>query len=212
MMGAIRFGFLKYLKILQFIALSPTPRAIARFKTKVGRRPNINLFDIALSDYNGEVEFYQSSGHRNGEQIKWMPNGWDFSGSIRQPTNHLVVHPWVKFDQKINVTSSTLDAWCHKHGLGDIDFIWMDVQGAEIDVFRGGINTLNKTRFIYTEYSNQELYKGQLNLRQLMKHLKQFSVVIRYPGDVLLRNKQMVAAPIGIGSSLPRLPPRRIEK
>lgn len=73
----------------------------------------------------------------------------------------------------------------------------MDVQGAEIDVFRGGQNTLTKTRFIYTEYNDNELYKGQFNLRQLMKYLRvlDFDVLIRYPGDVLFRSKQFVGAP-----------------
>ncbi len=193
--GGHTLWFLEIFKNPNIYCFEPDPRAIARFKTKVGRRSNINLFEIALSDHNGNVEFYQSSGQRDEEQTKSMPNGWDLSGSIRQPKDHLVVHPWIKFDHKISVTTSTLDSWCQKHGLGEIDFIWMDVQGAEIDVFRGGINTLNKTRFIYTEYNNQELYKGQLNLRHLMKYLKQFSVIIRYPGDVLIRNKQMVAAP-----------------
>jgi 2-O-methyltransferase len=72
----------------------------------------------------------------------------------------------------------------------------MDVQGAEIDVFRGGMNTLSKTRFIYTEYDNNELYKGQFNLRQLMKYLKDldFSFLIRYPGDVLFGNKQFAGS------------------
>ncbi len=170
----------------------PDPRAIARFKKKVGRLPNINLFEIALCDQNGEVVFYQSSGHKNEENLKSMPDGWDLSGSVRQPKDHLIAYPWVKFDQKINVKASTLDTWCQQHGIGDIDFIWMDVQGAEIDVFRGGVDTLNKTRFIYTEYSNQELYKGQRNLIHLMKQLKHFSIITRYPNDILIRNKRMV--------------------
>jgi FkbM family methyltransferase len=172
----------------------PDPRAIARFRAKVGRHPNINLYDIALCDHDGEVEFFQSNGCRNTQDKTWIPEGWDSSGSIRQPKEHRVVHPWVTFDQKLVVTASTLDTWCDKHGIGSIDLIWMDVQGAEIDVFRGGMNALTRTRFVYTEYSNQELYKGQLNLKQLMKYLKDFSVIIRYPGDVFLRNKKLTAA------------------
>ena len=170
----------------------PDPRAIARFKAKVGQNFNIKLFETALCDHNGEVEFYQSDGQADEKE---MPNGWDQSGSIREPKNHLAMHPWVKFDQKIIIPASTLDAWCDQHGLGAIDFIWMDVQGAEMDVFRGGKNTLRKTRFLYTEYSNEELYKGQLNLAQLVKYLKIFSVIVRYPGDALLRNRQLTKMP-----------------
>lgn len=66
----------------------------------------------------------------------------------------------------------------------------MDVQGAELDVFRGGKNALSKTRFIYTEYSNIEIYEGQATLPELLKHLKTFKITMRYKNDVLLKNTQ----------------------
>lgn len=167
----------------------PDPRAIARFKEKVGQRSNVHLFEIALSDNNGDTTFYQSGGRLDEKSIETMPEGWDLSGSIRQPKDHLAKHPWVTFEQSITVKTATLDAWCREHAIGDIDFIWMDVQGAEIDVFRGGVTMLPKTRFIYTEYDNSELYEGQYTLKQLLKYLKDFKVMIRYPADVLLRNQ-----------------------
>jgi len=193
--GSNTLWFLETFKNPKVYCFEPEPRAIARFKEKVGERFNIKLFEIALSDHNGEVDFYQSGVQLDEGQANAMPQGWDRSGSIRQPKEHLMIHPRVTFDRKITVMASTLDAWCDKHGIGTIDFIWMDVQGAEIDVFRGAKNTLAKTRFIYTEYSNLELYKGQFNLRKLMEHLKNFNVMIRYPGDVLLRNKRLVGEP-----------------
>jgi FkbM family methyltransferase len=179
----------------------PDPRAIGRFKSKVGQRSNINLFEIALSDLNGTTTFYQSS-FGNYEKLaeryssgllEKMPEGWDLSGSIRKPKEHLEVHPGVSFEQAISVKTKTLDTWYEEHGIDIIDFIWMDVQGAELDVFRGGKNALSKTRFIYTEYNNQELYEGQANLKQLLRHLETFEVIILYKGDVLLRNKQFKA-------------------
>jgi FkbM family methyltransferase len=193
--GSQTLWFLEIFENPKVYCFEPDPRAIARFKTKVGQRSNVNLFEIALSDHNGNITFYQSGGQRDEESAKAMPEGWDLSGSIRQPRDHLKVHPWVTFDQSITVKTATLDGWCNEHGVEAIDFILMDVQGAEIDVSRGGMNTLTKTRFIYTEYSNTELYKGQYTLKQLLKHLKNFKVLIRYPKDVLLRNKQFVFAP-----------------
>jgi len=194
--GTNTLWFLEIFETPKVYCFEPDPRAIARFKSKVGQRSNIDLFEIALSDRNGEITFHQSGGQLDEELNKAMPDGWDLSGSIRQPKEHLRVHPWVTFDQKIKVATSTLDTWCEKHGIGAIDFIWMDVQGAEIDVFNGGKKTLAKTRYLYTEYDNSELYEGQWNLRQLMKYLKDFNfeVLIRYPGDVLFRNKQFVGS------------------
>ena len=119
-----------------------------------------------------------------------MPEGWDLSGSIKKPKLHLITHPSITFDQSITVKTSTLDDWCNDHSIEVIDFIWMDVQGAELDIFRGGKNALSKTRFIYTEYSNIEIYEGQANLPELLKHLKNFKIIIRYQNDVLLKNTQ----------------------
>ncbi len=63
---------------------------------------------------------------------------------------------------------------------------------AENLFIRGGQEALGKTRYLYTEYSNRELYEGQVNLPQLLALLPDYEVVARYPGDVLLRNKTLV--------------------
>nr|VFJ64615.1 MAG: fucosyl-beta-1,4-N-acetylglucosamine oligosaccharide 2-O-methyltransferase NoeI [Candidatus Kentron sp. FW] len=187
--GTDTLWFLEIFENPKIYCFEPDPRAIARFKEKVGQHPNINLFEIALSDHDGSVVFYQSDGQLNERAMEDMPEGWDLSGSIKRPKEHLKVHPWINFDKKIMVKTETLDAWCNKQGIDVIDFIWMDVQGAETDVFKGGVNTLAKTRFLYTEYSDTELYDGQRTLKQLLQHLDYFKVLVRYSGDVLLKNK-----------------------
>ena len=193
--GAHTLWFLEIFRNPILYCFEPDPRAISRFKINVGERSNVRLFEVALGDRNGEIDFFQSSGQRSDEEAKQMPDGWDQSGSIRQPKEHLAVHPWVKFDRKIKVAILTLDAWIGRHGIDSIDFIWMDVQGAEIDVFRGGVDALSRTRFIYTEYSDQQLYQGQFGLRKLLKFMDGFEVVARYPGDVLLRNRKLIKKP-----------------
>nr|VFK11674.1 MAG: methyltransferase, FkbM family [Candidatus Kentron sp. LPFa] len=84
-----------------------------------------------------------------------------------------------------------LDTWRREQGIDTVDFIWMDVQGAEMDVFRGGANTLARTRYLYTEYNDRELYEGQCTLPQLLDCLKYFKVLDRYPDDVLLENERI---------------------
>lgn len=172
----------------------PDPRAAARFKNRIGQRSNVSLYEIALSDRNGEVAFYQSGGLPSEQLTNALPEGWDLSGSIRKPKHHLTMHPWATFERSITVRTATLDDWCAGRGIEKIDFIWMDVQGAEIDVIRGGKSTLAKTRFVYSEYSNFELYQGQATLRQLLQQLKGFQPLVRYPNDVLLANKQLELA------------------
>ena len=183
--GSNTLWFLEIFNSPRIFCFEPDPRAAIRFKQNIGNRPEISFFEYAISNKNGETTFYMSSG----QESDIMPEGWDCSGSIRKPKNHLIVHPWCKFERNIIVQTKTLDIWCREQGVDRIDFIWMDVQGAEIDVIRGGRNALKNTRYLYTEYSNKELYQGQLSLKQLLEELVEFEVVIRYPDDILLKNK-----------------------
>jgi hypothetical protein len=84
-----------------------------------------------------------------------------------------------------------LDSWVRDESLDAIDLIWADVQGAEVDLIAGGKEALKHTRYFYTEYSNTELYEGQINLRQLMALLPDFHVLRRYEKDVLLKNGRL---------------------
>jgi FkbM family methyltransferase len=183
--------FLEIFENPRIYCFEPDPRAAARLRKNIGNRPNVTLFELAMSDRDGEVTFYQSGGARNGDQLEAMPEGWDLSGSIRKPKDHLIIEPGVTFDQTIKVRTTSLDHWAAQHAIEDIDFIWMDVQGAERDVLSGGKETLARTRYLYTEYSEREMYEGQYSFRELVNALPGFEVVIRYPADVLLRNARV---------------------
>lgn len=183
--GTHTLWFLDMFDSPRIFCFEPDPRAALRFKQNLGDRPEISFYEYAIGSKNGETTFYMSSGRKN----ELMPEDWDYSGSIRKPKYHLKLHPWCKFEENIIVNTKTLDTWCQETTIDKIDFIWMDVQGAEIDVIRGGRNVLKKTRYLYTEYSNKELYEGQISLKQLLKELVDFEVVVRYTEDILLRNK-----------------------
>lgn len=172
-------------------AFEPDPRAIKRFRDRV-TDPRATLFELAIADREGTTEFYVSDGKPTAPGYEELrPEGWDLSGSIRKPKEHLKQHPWCRFDQKITIKTQSLDNWRRQQQVSLIDFIWVDVQGAEVDFIRGAAESLKQTRFLYTEYSNSQLYEGQVNLRELLKLLPDFEVVHRYVGDVLLRNKHL---------------------
>ena len=179
--------FLKHFSNATIFAFEPDPRARARFAAAV-QDPRVTLLDLAISDTNGEIDFHMSSGAPSAEVAAQLPDGWDLSGSIKKPTGHLNALPWCTFDQHIKVKTMTLDTWCTNAGIQAIDFIWADVQGAEADLIRGGQAALANTRYFYTEYSDRELYEGQLSLRALLALLPDFKVIHRFSGDVLLKN------------------------
>ena len=173
----------------------PDPRA-AKVHAESVRDRRVHLHRIAIGAANGKAEFHMSGGTRPdlpaAERARY-PEGWDQSGSLRRPTGHLENYPWCTFRKSIQVEVRTLDAWSRKHAPETIDFLWADVQGAEGDLVAGGPETLARTRFMFCEYSERELYEGEPNLAQLLDLLPDFEVIHRLPSDVLMRNVRLAA-------------------
>ena len=181
--------FLETFPTAHVFSFEPDPRAVEKFKVTVSSERS-TLFQVALGAQSGFVEFFLSDGvPPNQEDNPKYADGWDQSGSIRKPKNHLKFHPWCTFDNTLKVELLSLDDWSAEHAPGPIDFVWADVQGAEEDLIRGGSSTLARTRYFYTEYSSQELYEGQLQLQEVVDLLPAFDVVTVYEHDVLFRNK-----------------------
>jgi 2-O-methyltransferase len=175
--------FVELFESPEVYSFDPEPRARARFK-----EPGAVFFPLALGSRDGEVAFYQSGGCAPGESV---PR--DLSGSTHRPTGHLQMHPWCTFDSVIVVQERRLDSWARSFLKKEqaVDFVWADVQGAEADLIEGGRETLARTRFFYTEYSNVELYAGQPSLVQLQEMLPDFETVEVFPYDVLFKNKRL---------------------
>lgn len=172
-------------------SFEPDPRCIAKFKANLASYPRARLHEIAVGAFDGTAEFYASGG-QNLAVGYTMPEGWDMSGSLRKPKEHLTVNPGITFDNKYPVQVVTLDTWFKSSGLDRIDFIWADVQGAEGDLIQGGTQTFaSHVKYFYTEYSNAELYENQLNLEQILALLPNFHIVTQFENDVLLINKSL---------------------
>lgn len=191
--GSQTLWFLTLFKEARVFSFEPDPRARERYAANV-QDDRALLFDLAISDTDGLKEFFVSSGFPPDE-AKLTPENiadWDLSGSLRRPKKHLERFPWCAFDKSMIVKTKRLDSWVQEQGIGVIDFLWADIQGAEVDLVAGGKEALKKTRYFYTEYSNTELYEGQVNLNALLKLLPNFHVVRRYENDVLLKNRSVV--------------------
>jgi FkbM family methyltransferase len=126
----------------------------------------------AISDINGHIQFTLSATYGSEK--------WTYSSSIFKPKNHFVQYPSVKFGETIEVESITLDTYCANNNIGDIDFIWADVQGAEGNVIRGATETLKRTKYLYTEFSDREMYDGQIALDDIMKMLPNWRIQYLY--------------------------------
>lgn len=171
-------------------AFEPDPRNINILNNR-GINNIATIINMAVSNKTSENEnFYLSEGEmpvKTGNDY-YDNNDWSASSSLRMPKLHDEIFPWCKITNKININTITLNDFCIKNNIKNIDFIWMDVQGSEHMVFEGAKSILSKIRYIYTEVASSELYKGQILANQVTDYLPGFRVLEAFQGDVLLVN------------------------
>jgi FkbM family methyltransferase len=125
----------------------------------------------------GMTYYAQALGARNENRAFYETNA-PMCGSLFKPNETLLrlYHnfevAYLKKETKIDTMS--LDSFLEKHSMCDMDFIKIDVQGAEVDIFAGAAKSLKDVTFIVSEamfvehYENQPLFGDVCN--SLKKH------------------------------------------
>jgi FkbM family methyltransferase len=161
------------------------------------KRENIDIIlnEIAVYNIDGETDFYQSTGNPGVifDESILNENDWTASSSIKKPKKHLEITTWCGFTEPIRVKSIRIDTYCKQNSVDKIDFVWMDVQGAEREVFEGFGEMLENTKYIYTEYSDQELYEGGIMSKSdIIKVLgENWQILHNFGNDLLIENKKI---------------------
>ena len=115
------------------------------------------LINTALGNKEDEVEMFTETINEGQ------------SSSVLEPDYHLVQHPSIQFDGKETVKMTKLDKFIeHKE---KFNFINIDVQGYELEVFKGGSEYLNTIDYVMTEVNRAELYKGCAKIEELDSYL-----------------------------------------
>lgn len=94
------------------------------------------------------------------------------SSSILEPLIHLKQYPHIKFETTEEVEMIRLDDFEYERN--DFNFINIDVQGYELEVFKGGVETLNFIDYIMCEINRAEVYKNCVKIDELKKFLSTY--------------------------------------
>jgi FkbM family methyltransferase len=148
------------LEIKNVIFFEPLPHVFEVLKNNVGSRAV--LYNTALGNMEGIVEMNVESANQG------------MSSSILEPILHTMQYPNIIFNEKVEVTINKLDNVMVNHNKEDFNFICIDVQGYELEVFKGSINTLKTVDFIISEVNRDEVYKNCTKVEELDKFLSQF--------------------------------------
>ena len=129
-------------------AFEPVPELYEAVKQQTSNVKNVSYYPIALGEKNGTAEFFVSSGASDG------------SSSLLRPSGHLDEHPDVHFDRTLTVTVKTMDTWAAENNVSRVDFLWLDMQGAEMAALKGASKLLSTVKLIYTEVSLKPMYEN----------------------------------------------------
>jgi len=80
------------------------------------------------------------------------------SSSLLQPAKHLEIYPNIKFELKEVVQVKKLNSF--KDEISGCNYMSIDVQGYEYEVFCGASDVLSDFDYIYTEVNRDETYSG----------------------------------------------------
>jgi FkbM family methyltransferase len=147
-------------RVLAFEPL-PANQAISRANFARYAVPNAELVPLALSDRAGKATFHVSSGRPREE---FSGPDWNYgnkSSSLLPPAQAEAMYGWIEFKETIMIPTDTLDHFCASRGLDHVDFVHMDVQGAEHLVLAGASAMLAHTTAVWLEVTEQPLYAGQ---------------------------------------------------
>jgi FkbM family methyltransferase len=172
-------------KVFTFEPL-PGNQALIRANFDSYAVPNAELVPLALSDRRGEATFHVSSGR---PPELFAGEDWNYgnkSSSLLTPATTGAMHGWIEFKEAITVKTETLDAFCLERDIKRIDFIHMDVQGAEQLVLTGAFSMLPLTTAVWLEVASRSLYRDQALEPEIARFMRSQGFILAhaiYLGD-----------------------------
>ncbi len=138
-----------------------------------------------LANRISEIKKYKAIqilvGARDDEEKDfYIASNFGASSSILAPSGHRDIFPEVNFENKLRLQSQTLDTIIKKSygatgiSIPKFDALYMDVQGAELEVLKGACGTLENINYIYTEVGFGGGYKGDVSVDKLISFLDIF--------------------------------------
>ncbi len=141
----------------EILIFEPSRRYFEKLRATYAKEPRVRCLPFALGAEPGSAVFHEGSMNGVGsllplktsaDQQTWIPKGL-------APAESYPVHV---------VTLDSLPELAGK----PVDLLWCDVQGAELLVLRGAIETLRRCRCLFLEVAcSQTTYEGQCRLSDL---------------------------------------------
>jgi FkbM family methyltransferase len=135
----------------------PTPEHYAACMNLLSSTPTdiskrIHIENLALNDSDGPIKFYPL------DEVNARSNNTGMASKFKLMDPFVFPHE-LNLQKEITVDAVRLDTWCKSRNVYP-DLIWMDAQGAELDILRGAVDILDTVKVIMTEAALKPYYEG----------------------------------------------------
>lgn len=155
-------------------SFEPNPSAVIIARKNIINFPNINLIEKAVSNTNGKIKFFSINPNLTDTPHE---DGNIGASSIFKASGKYLQENYIQ--DEIEVESTTIEAFCKENNISKINFLWMDLQGAEYLAIKGIPKSILKNiDLIHTEAENFEIYKGQYFFKDVHSLLKKYFLLL----------------------------------
>lgn len=150
----------KSLNINKMAYFEPLRENFIKLRENVGH--DARLYNYALGNEEKDVIMHVDSGNKQQ------------SSSILEAEYHTTLYPHITFERKQRVRMKRLDSYAFSK---EYNFMCIDVQGYELEVFKGAEKTLNNINYIICEVHKVETYKNCARIEEIDTFLKAYNLI-----------------------------------
>ncbi len=145
-------------------AFEPLPTLIERLSIniKINKQEDyVRVVPFALGELEQTIQFHIADERLSNQG---MGSKYEFSLATKS----------------ISVEQLTLDKWVERTNISVIDFIKIDIQGAELDLLRGGADTIKRWKpILYLEADEVQTNNGHTTLEDIFSCLSGYGYEVR---------------------------------
>ena len=156
--GSVAERYLDLFPVARIYSFEPNPDQLALLKQKFPEGSRVKLTAAAVGDREGVATLHLNAFAPTNSILPSV------AGIAEQGMASLLVT-----ERKVEVPLVTLDGFCRSHGVSQIDFLKLDVQGAEKTILQGASSLIQARAIgvIQMEINLMPYYEGQAQYYEL---------------------------------------------
>jgi FkbM family methyltransferase len=190
--GGIAKIYREQFPLASIYCFEPFPQSFQILSKGVEGDPRIFCYNKALSENKGTAVLNVNLNSATNSLLKTDTRGASFWGAGILDTT-----------SQIEVSTTTVDIFCHEAGISSLDILKMDVQGEEFSVLSGAKDMLatQGISLIYTELIMCPTYEGQHKFHEYLSFLDSFGYDLLDFFNPVRYHKQLIQADLVFLSS-----------